>query len=95
MMVFDGSRNIEVEPQQCTLKVMNEDPFYYYVNPAKDRNVVLLEDLQNCLYHVRDLPDKIRSQHSVGEIKPEDLVNFPKFTKNSQRIVIEFQDCVI
>jgi hypothetical protein len=39
---------------------------------------------------VRDLPQKIKGEESVAKINPEDLITFPKFTKNTQKIVVEF-----
>ena len=77
------------------LKLQNDDPLYYFINPAIDRNYNLLKDLQYCKFHVRDLPKKIQTCNSVAQVKPADLINFPKFTKSIQKIVVEFQDCMI
>ena len=95
LLVFDGAKNVEVAPQQCVLKLQNEDPLYYFINPAIDRNYNLLKDLQYCKFHVKDLPKKIQSCNAVAQVSPTDLINFPKFTKSIQKIVIEFQDCMI
>ena len=95
LLVFDGAKNIEVAPHQCVLKPIMHDTLYYQISPATDRNHNLLQQLQYCKFHVRDLPKKIQESDKVAQVNQNDLINFPKFTKNVQKIVVEFQDCMI
>ena len=83
MLVFDGAKNIEVAPNQCVLKTVHEDTLFYQISPAFDRNHNLLKELYYCKFHVRDLPKKIKECEKVSQVKEDDLINFPKFTKNT------------
>ena len=67
-----------------------DDTLYYQITPATDRNYNLLHDLQYCKFHVRELPKKIQESEKVAQVTQNDLINFPKFTKNVQKIVVEF-----
>ena len=67
---------------------LDKMPFYFYINPAKDRNYQLLQELAYHKFHLRDLPSRMKDK--FGE-----LTKFPQFTKVNQKIIIEFLDCVI
>jgi hypothetical protein len=62
-----------------------------------DRNAHLLREMLYHRFHVRDLPARIKDQHTlpVSDIKPKDLISFPRFSKSAQKVIVEFQDCII
>lgn len=65
--------------------------------PVKDRFHELLDHTRNHQYHLRELPKHIEQSDILkgSGILPKDLMKFPKFQKNQQKILIEFQDCII
>lgn len=70
---------------------------FYFVMPVRDRFHELLEQVRNHEYHLRELPQRIEQSEILrgSGIQPKDLTKFPKFQKNQQKILIEFQDCII
>ncbi len=63
---------------------------FYFIDPTQDRNHRLLEQVGQHKFHLNELPEKIKEQKVMkgSEIKPKNLVNFPKFTKNATKIII-------
>lgn len=70
---------------------------YNYINPAKDRNFEILEDLTFHKLGIRDVGRQIIEKPAMSgtEISAEDLKNFPKFSKNIHKIVINYSDQII
>ena len=64
MLVFDGAKNIKIKPNESVLnvkgyimEVLGEQQLriYNYINPAKDRNFEILEDLTFHKLGIRDV----------------------------------------
>lgn len=67
------------------------------MNPALDRNRHVLEQLGNHEIALKDIKDVILNQPILNNsgIKQGDLLKFPKFRRNQEKILIEYSDCII
>lgn len=82
----DGYKNI-VTTENFTSD--GQVPYYFYIKPAQDRHVRMLNQLRAQQFHLRELPDKLKDSAKMnGETKS--LLQFPQFSQVQQKIVIEF-----
>lgn len=70
-------------------------PYYFFINPARDRNMAVLEKLRSQAIHLQELPQYLKQQQLKASSDQVNQLLFPQFHKFQQKIVIECQDCII